>query len=123
MNWIYRQIYRLSLRTPSKHSADETAALFVGLFAAMHIEFITFFVLRSANVRIPPSIIKASIIAGFLVCMGVAFYHYVYRKKGTLIMKGADTSLGIVNLVVSVALVLETFFLPIWASVLFLSRK
>lgn len=115
MNWIYRHVYYLALHTPSKKTPDDVATMFVGGFAAMHLVVLAFAIKHLTRIGITSSF-EAPVIVGIcLVCIGLAFYYYTFRKNGVRVIRegkerGEEPRLG-----VAIAIILETVFLPIWA--------
>ena len=115
MNWIYRHIYFLALRTPSRETADDVATMFVGAFVAMHTVLLVFVVKHLTGIGLAPSWETPAIVGFCLVCIALAFYYYGFRKNGVRIILAAKRSGKEPRPVVAMAIVLETVFVPIWA--------
>ncbi len=115
MNWVYRHIHFLALRTPSKDTADDVATMFVGAFAAMHLVLLGFVIKHLAGIESSLSWETPAIVGVCLVCIGLAFYYYAFRKNGVRIIREAQKSGSEPKISVAIVIFVETVFLPIWA--------
>ena len=115
MNWIYHHIYFLALQTPSKKTADDVATMFVGAFAAMHLVLLAYVIKHLTGAGLASSKEAPAIVGVCLVCIALAFYYYAFLKNGARVIRAAKESGRQPRLIVAVAIILETVFLPIWA--------
>jgi hypothetical protein len=115
MNWIYRHIYFLLLKTPGRETAGDSASLFVGAFVGMHMLVLTYTYKRIYDLDLSMFLGKTSIVIFAIICMAVSFIYYDGLGKGKVIVERTEASGNIPNPIIGSLVFLEAVALPIWA--------
>lgn len=124
MNWVYTNIYQLTLQTPSREYADEVAAFFSGLFIAIHAEMALLSVLFGLGIALEASVVKLSTLGVFVICLGGPFLYYQTFSNGRRVIESLQKRSSRPNLATAIALVVETLMLPfVVITVMIVSRS
>ena len=116
MDWIYRHAYEFALRSPSKKTDDDAAAMFVGMAVAMHLIFAACLLDWWAHTGVRTEFV----VVVAIVSVAVSFYHYAFRKNGARVIADAKSQRKKTNLWIAAVLVLEVCFLPLLMAPVFI---